>query len=86
MPTKLLLPPQKGAWEKCQVGLTLRSHLEYNVHASVEAVPAQELALGLVDMDMPVSFRWCACVRGYGQVKPFELSDMDHQQTCSRSG
>lgn len=82
----LLLRPQTGAWEKCQVELTLRSHLECNAHASVEAEPGQWLALGLVDMDMPVPFRWCACVRGYGQVKPFEVSDMDHHQTCSRSG
>lgn len=66
--------------------LTLRSHLEYSVHASMAAEPGQEQALGLVDMDMPVAFRWCACVRGCGQVKPFEVSDMDHQQTCSRSG
>ena len=66
--------------------LTLRSHLEYSVHASMEAERGQELALGLVDMDIPVPFRWCARVRGYDQVRPFEVSDMDHQQTCSRLG
>ena len=66
--------------------LTLRSHLEYNVHASVEAERGQELALGLVDMDIPVPSRWCACVREYDQVMPFEVSGMDHRQTCSRSG
>ena len=66
--------------------LTLRSHLEYSVHASMEVVRGQELAPGLVDTDIPVPFRWCACVRGYDQVRPFEVSDMDHRQTCSRLG
>jgi hypothetical protein len=75
-----------GASGKSQVELTLRSHLEYNARASMEAEPGQELALGIVDMDMPVPFRSCACVRGYGQVRPFEVSDMDHHQTCSRLG
>lgn len=60
--------------------------MEYNVHASMEADPGQEQALGLVGMDMPVAFRWCACVRGCGQVRRFEVSDMDHRQTCSRLG
>jgi len=83
----MLLPlPQTGALEKFQAVLTLRSHLEYNARASVGVEQGQEEALGLVDMDMLVPFRWCACVRGYGQVRPFEVSGMVHRQTCSRLG
>ena len=83
----MLLPlPQTGALEKFQAVLTLRSHLEYNARASVGVEQGQEEALGLVDMDMLVPSRWCACVRECGQARPFAMLDTVHQQMCSRVG
>jgi hypothetical protein len=79
-----LLP--MGVSEKCQVVLTLLSHSAYNVRASKEVGPRQEVALGSVDMDMSVPSRWCACVRECGQARPFAMLDTVHQQMCSRVG
>jgi hypothetical protein len=81
-----MLPPllQMDVSEKRQVELTSLSHLACNVRASLEVEPRQAVDLGLVDMDMPVPIRWYACVREYGQARPFEVLDTVHQQMCSQ--
>jgi hypothetical protein len=73
-----MLPPllQMDVSEKRQVELTLLSHLACNVRASLEVEPRQA--------DMPVPIRWYACVREYGQARPFEVLDTVHQQMCSQ--